>query len=110
MGQKHNNRKRIRHRPMRARRGCELQPAPIQPGPLLCGSQPLPTMRLISWRYPPSLPGQCSSCCGGETMAARERRIFGGEEGEVEDGTDLKGQMLDVVLGLFNGMDYDDVR
>jgi hypothetical protein len=47
------------------------------------------------------------SCCKPESIEAREARIFGGEEGEKED-TDLRGPMLDVVLGLFNGLDYDD--
>ena len=47
-----------------------------------------------------------------ESDAAREQRIFGGpaEQGKEGDegGVDLRGPMLDVVLGLFSGMDYDD--
>lgn len=42
-----------------------------------------------------------------EDSCERDRRIFGGEEGESEV-SDLRGPMLDVVLGLFNGVDYDD--
>ena len=40
-----------------------------------------------------------------EEAAAREKRIFGGCEHEDEG---LKAPMLDVVLGLFDGLDYDD--
>ena len=47
------------------------------------------------------------SCWETESIEARERRIFGGEGGGLEDDA-LKGPMLDVVLGLFNGLDYDD--
>ena len=43
-----------------------------------------------------------------EDAVSRDLRIFGGLEGEPELSSDLRGPMLDVVLGLFNGMDYDD--
>jgi len=33
--------------------------------------------------------------------------MFGGAEGEA-DVADLRGAMVDVVLGLFGGVDYDD--
>lgn len=42
-----------------------------------------------------------------EDAKSRDIRIFGGLENELES-TDLRGPMLDVVLGLFNGIDYDD--
>lgn len=48
-----------------------------------------------------------------EDACARERRIFGsceggsGGDGEGESEAIKKG-MLDVVLGLFDGLDYDD--
>lgn len=39
-------------------------------------------------------------------------RIFGGDgldgDGDVEGTEDLRAPMLDVVLGLFDGLDYDD--
>ena len=42
----------------------------------------------------------------------REMRIFGGicggEEEEEGGEEELKAPMLDVVLGLFDGLDYDD--
>lgn len=55
---------------------------------------------------------QCRSDWHYESAAARERRIFGGENGETEseEEADLKGPMLDVVLGLFDGLDYDETR
>lgn len=43
--------------------------------------------------------------------SARDRHFFGGEEGEgpeSEADAQLKGRMLDVVLGLFDGIDYED--
>ena len=47
------------------------------------------------------------SCCTQEDSISRDLRIFGGLEDETQ-GSDLRGPMLDVVLGLFNGIDYDD--
>lgn len=119
------NRKRIRHRPSRAKKQ-ELQPSPFQPGPLLSGSQPLAPTRTIRWSYAeaaraasiiisPSWSStrrtlQANTTTKGfrESAEARELRIFGGEEGE-RGGKELCGPMLDVVLGLFNGIDYEDV-
>jgi len=110
---------------MRSRKQ-ELEPSPIQPGPLLCGSQPLPSTKTDHWGYsdaartasiisPPSSPPTSRLSCtkhtttaSRESAEARERRIFGGEEGE-GDSEELCGPMLDVVLGLFDGMDYDDM-
>ena len=42
-----------------------------------------------------------------EDSFSRDIRIFGGVEDE-QSATDLRGPMLDVVLGLFDGLDYDD--
>ncbi|EGP89840.1 uncharacterized protein MYCGRDRAFT_103157 [Zymoseptoria tritici IPO323] len=46
--------------------------------------------------------------CRQESDNSRDRRIFGGEDDETASAQDLRVQMLDVVLGLFNGIDYDD--
>ena len=43
-----------------------------------------------------------------ESAASRDRRIFGGVEDDSESAKELCGPMLDVVLGLFSGVDYDD--
>lgn len=46
-----------------------------------------------------------------ESIRERERRIFGGndlEEDREDDEGLLKAGMLDVVLRLFHGVDYDD--
>jgi hypothetical protein len=43
-----------------------------------------------------------------ESAASRDRRIFGGDDDETRSALELRGPMLDVVLGLFNGIDYDD--
>lgn len=43
-----------------------------------------------------------------ESAASRDRRIFGGVEDDLESAKELCGPMLDVVLGLFNGVDFDD--
>lgn len=34
--------------------------------------------------------------------------MFGGVDDDTESALELRGPMLDVVLGLFNGVDYDD--
>lgn len=43
-----------------------------------------------------------------ESATARDRRLFGGEDDDTASALDLRGPMLDVVLGLFDGIDYDD--
>lgn len=102
----------------------ELQSTPIQPASLLQGSQPLPSTRSIQYIYPPiptsSKPVQSyavrqalsssaisSPRTSRESATARERRIFGGLDDETGE-EDLRGPMLDVVLGLLGGLDYDD--
>ena len=121
MGQR-QNRKRVRHRPNRARKYFNLPPLPIQLNPFTA----IPTAASIRYSYVPTLPlskpplsRMPSSSCGGsrststsiqssqEDSKSRDIRIFGGLENEA-DATDLRGPMLDVVLGLFNGIDYDD--
>ena len=124
MGQR-QNRKRVRHRPPRARKHFELEPSPVQPAPLTT-SQPSPTAMSVRYSYVQSLPSQrttlrrrpslysrlSTSSCSTSTRSrednkSRDLRIFGGLEDDSES-SDLRGPMLDVVLGLFNGVDYDD--
>lgn len=131
------NRKRIRHRPRsRGRRlGCggggDLVPTPIQPVPMTH-----PTAMSVRYSYAGQMPsvqkvahsqktsaegrkeglqitspvyGQHSRVREGRWELERELRVFGGSEEESEaDGEDLKGPMLEVMLGLFDGLDYDD--
>jgi hypothetical protein len=62
-----------------------------------------------------SLQPSCASITNSipETSRSRTRRVFGGvgssddEDGDDEESTELCGPMLDVVLGLFGGVDYD---
>lgn len=49
----------------------------------------------------------CHDLSREEDSLARDLRIFGGDRDEAST-TDLRGPMLDVVLGLFDGLDYDD--
>lgn len=83
----------------------------------------LPTAMSIRYSYIPatrlSYPSVVPSCpskqnAWSEDAATRDIRIFGGsaEDGddESEQEVDLRGRMLDVVLGLFDGIDYDDVN
>lgn len=110
------NRKRIRHRPNRARKALELLPSPVQPS-LFDGSQPLPPTKSIRYHYPSKPCLRALLACnpdGGQNIKAHQecetawdRRVFGGLEGETDSGN-LRGAMMDVVLGLFNGVDYDD--
>nr|POF03469.1 hypothetical protein CFP56_72565 [Quercus suber] len=116
MGQKHNNRKRTRHRSLHGAR---------RPGPILTMEvdRIWPAMtNTMSRMCEPSTSGipfqrnmPCakawSSCpCSTESAAARDQRIFGesDEDEKFGDFDDLRGPMLDVVLGLFDGIDYDD--
>lgn len=93
-----------------------LQPSPIQPAPIAAMG---PTAMSVRYSY------ACDSCYQSiparkayhsalwqssktrEGLWEREKRIFGGS-GDEGDGEDLKAPMLDVVLGLFDGLDYDD--
>lgn len=62
-----------------------------------------------TFRHPSGIYRSVPTNCRDREDDARSRdlRIFGGEEGESEE-SDLRGPMLDVVLGLFDGVDYDD--
>ena len=134
MGDRHN-RKRTRHRPIRRQRLCQqfdianntaesasLAILEQQPSPCTCWH---PSTR----QQPPSKPSlhqtikpQCTSIakanvvCGNlpitplpETIQSRTRRVFGGVEASDDDeSTELCAPMLDVVLALFGGIDYDD--
>lgn len=134
MGDRHN-RKRTRHRPIRRQRLCQqfdianntAEPVSLaileqQPSPCTCWH---PSKR----QQPPSKPSlhqrikpQCTSinktdpACGNlpvtplpETIQSRTRRVFGGVEASDDDeSTELCAPMLDVVLALFGGIDYDD--
>jgi hypothetical protein len=57
--------------------------------------------------FRPSSPCSSVSSTPHEDALSRDLRIFGGVEDEGSE-TDLRAQMLDVVLGLFDGLDYDD--
>lgn len=46
--------------------------------------------------------------CTAEDAQYREMRIFGGLPEDEHDSSDLRGPMLDVVLSLFDGIDYED--
>lgn len=120
MGQR-QNRKRIRHRPLRASR-LSLQPMPFQPMPFLASTTTMtPTVMSVRYSYasPRSRSDQSSSdtdssTCSSQSLAreedplSRDLRIFGGGMEDEAGATDLRGPMLDVVLGLFDGLDYDD--
>ena len=111
-----------------------MQPSPIQPvsmAPTAMSVRYSYVCEPASWRapHPQSMPAgrgkawhltpqlQSSSTLSGQRVYQRKRedlwerelRIFGGSEDESESvGEDLKAPMLDVVLGLFDGLDYDD--
>lgn len=136
MGDRHN-RKRTRHRPIRRQRLCQQleiidnNTAPVslsssdqQPSPYPCSCWHPSTRQL-----PPSkaslhqaIKPQCTSIakvsptCDNlpithlpETIQSRTRRVFGGVEASDDDeSTELCAPMLDVVLALFGGIDYDD--
>lgn len=134
MGDRHN-RKRTRHRPIRRQRLCQqldianntaelvsLSTSNQHPSPYAC------TCWHPSTRQPPSSkPGlhqtiktQCTSIAKlnpgnlpithlSETPQSRTRRVFGGVEASDDDeSTELCAPMLDVVLALFGGIDYDE--
>ncbi|KAF2216489.1 hypothetical protein CERZMDRAFT_81585 [Cercospora zeae-maydis SCOH1-5] len=43
-----------------------------------------------------------------ESFHSRDKRMFGGEDDDSVSAMELRGPMLDVVLRLFDGVDYDD--
>lgn len=54
------------------------------------------------------LRGRWDSVEARESAGARDRRIFGDAD-QQGDELDLRGPMLDVVLSLFDGLDYDEI-
>lgn len=71
-----------------------------------------PTMRLqVSSHCTSNIPSISNDI--PETPRSRARRVFGGVDSSDEDddgdeeSTELCGPMLDIVLGLFGGVDYD---
>nr|POF23949.1 protein atp12, mitochondrial [Quercus suber] len=116
MGQKHNNRKRIRHRPLRD--GGRARPMPVcehEYSPPLVPNVPSSMCdagnqeAYCSSMWPSSSTTPLSSY-QPESALALDRRIFGDsdEDDDSNQMNDLRGAMLDIVLGLFNGVDYDD--
>lgn len=101
MGQK-QNRKRTRHRPSRTKR----QRASLESATEL---RHVRTASLQS-KYGPdaSLPYYQPQPMRQESAMSRDRRLFGGEDDDTASAMELRGPMLDVVLGLFNAIDYDD--
>ncbi|KAF2158680.1 hypothetical protein M409DRAFT_61461 [Zasmidium cellare ATCC 36951] len=100
------NRKRIRHRPSRARKQ-ELYTASQRSGTSpTTDNTPFKskTMSTSGTMWSTNLPRLLRQ----ESAESRERRIFGGEDGDTASAKALKGAMLDVVLGLFDGVDYED--
>jgi hypothetical protein len=136
MGDRHN-RKRTRHRPIRRQRLCpqfdQCEAAVMIPS--TSTSEQHPTQLQCSCWHPsarqiptttttsnPNMRLQPLQTSHGvpiinnipETPRSRTRRVFGGvdssddEDGDIDvESTELCGPMLDVVLGLFGGVDYD---
>jgi hypothetical protein len=136
MGDRHN-RKRTRHRPLRRQRLCQqldisnntaepvqLSTSDQQPSPYPCScwhpstrqqspskaslhqtiqTQCIPITKTNLTR------GNLSITHLPETPQSRTRRVFGGVESSDDDESiELCAPMLDVVLTLFGGIDYDD--
>ncbi|KYG42487.1 hypothetical protein M433DRAFT_409654 [Acidomyces richmondensis BFW] len=114
MGQR-TNRKRIRHRPNRPWKTQNSQPitGTYASSPHADRwTSPSPYTTTFTNSYCWSGQKKYESEYRGserisESAAQRELRIFGGLEGE-RDQSDLRSRMLDVVLGLFHGLDYED--
>lgn len=121
MGQR-QNRKRTRHRPGRQRKNSDR----LNSGSPYARSQSFPTAISGRYSYSPaqtyptkasyirsskssrSLTSWSDSSCDDEDPECRDMRIFGGLPEEQEESSDLRGPMIDVVLGLFNAIDYED--
>lgn len=108
MGDRHN-RKRIRHRPVRRQRLCTLPPSSDIHDPTT-NTTTLPPTPSSRWHPPPPTATKPLHRREKfpETPRALARRIFGGAQDDGEDDEELCGHMLDVVLGLFGGVDYID--
>jgi hypothetical protein len=134
MGDRHN-RKRTRNRPLRRQRLCQQLDNTLNDiSPISLSTtnqnQLIPPYTCPCWRpssrQPPQskpishqpLPPQChastntNSACtrlSPETPQSRTRRVFGGIDSlDEDDEAELCAPMLDVVLSLFGGIDYDD--
>ena len=135
MGDRHN-RKRTRHRPIRRQRLCQqfdianntAEPVSLsttsdqQPSPCTCWHPSTRQQALSKPSLHQTIKPQCTSdaktnaACGNlpkaplpETLQSRTRRVFGGVEASDDDeSTELCAPMLDVVLALFGGIDYDE--
>lgn len=135
MGDRHN-RKRTRHRPIRRQRLCQqfdIANNTAEPVSLSTTSDQQPSLctcwHLSTRQQAPSKPSlhqtikpQCISNAKTklargnlpiaplpETLQSRTRRVFGGvEASDDEESTELCAPMLDVVLALFGGIDYDE--
>lgn len=113
MGQRHN-RKRIRHRPMsRSYHSITSFMPTTEATATLSWAAPyfiLPKTVELNITSPTHMETGYSApkLLEQESADSRDRRIFGGVDEDTESAKDLCGPMLDVVLGLFNGVDYDD--
>lgn len=110
MGDRHN-RKRIRHRPVRRQRLGTLPPsADINIHKSSTNTTTLPPTPSSRWHPPPPTATKPLHRHekSPESPRALARRIFGGAQDDGEDDEELCGHMLDVVLGLFGGVDYVD--
>jgi hypothetical protein len=134
MGDRHN-RKRTRNRPLRRQRLCQQLDNTTNDTPSISLSTPNQNQHLSPYacscwrpssRQPPQskpivhqpLPPQChtntttNAACtrlSHETPQSRMHRVFGGVESPDEDDeAELCVPMLDVVLSLFGGIDYND--
>lgn len=99
MGQRHN-RKRTRSRPSKPSETITLisntttYPATWSPPPI----------SLSSFERPPTSSSSCSE--SWDPLMAKRIHVFGGDAGD--EGGELCAPMLQVVLDLFNGVDYED--
>ena len=117
---KRQNRRRVRHRPRRARTSC----CSSNSTSMLCNLGSLQHSLFIrpsGWHNTSNALSQSHarskeqqwyfpSARIREDNESRDRRFFGGttDDDEDDDAPDLRGAMLDVVLGLFDGIDYED--
>ncbi|EME85561.1 uncharacterized protein MYCFIDRAFT_171467 [Pseudocercospora fijiensis CIRAD86] len=109
MGQK-QNRKRTRHRPSRSKRQSSVYGMSKADQSATTSPKHMWSTSCINtyWQAPYVTPLQRPQLLRKESATSRDRRMFGGEDDDTKSAMDLRGPMLDVVLGLFNGIDYDD--
>ncbi|PIA99262.1 hypothetical protein CB0940_02546 [Cercospora beticola] len=97
------NRKRIRHRSNKSRRIMRTAAAAQQLQQSTGSTHnfpPCPTS-MSTLNYQPVFQRE-------ESFHSRDKRMFGGEDDDSASAMELRGPMLDVVLRLFDGVDYDD--